>query len=180
MSQSRIGDCGRELPPGLYRLHWDDGGFSLAAVGILHDGTRWFAPVNWTSATASGVASTRWDTVMRAEPIAQPLPASSREFQRRQAVGLACDMFRQRLGNREITPDDDGAALVDGLAADCAYDAELIVRRIDHYMVAMPEMVGDPALVDRRRAAKSKLRTKEDARQEASAARLSARAGAKR
>lgn len=59
----------RELRHGLYRLFWKSGGFSLAAVGILHDGTRWFAPVNWTCKTSEGIASTDWKSVERAELI---------------------------------------------------------------------------------------------------------------
>lgn len=35
-------------PHGIYKVFWKSGGFSLAAVGSLHDGTRWFAPTNWT------------------------------------------------------------------------------------------------------------------------------------
>lgn len=42
-------DQAKLLAPGLYRLHWKSGGWSLASVGITHDGTRWFAPSNWTS-----------------------------------------------------------------------------------------------------------------------------------
>lgn len=48
---------------GLYILHWKGGGSSLAAVGSLHDGRRWFAPVNWTSKDPTGIASTDWRTV---------------------------------------------------------------------------------------------------------------------
>lgn len=54
---------------GLYRLYWKDGGSSLAAVGILHDGTRWYAPVNWTNESPKGIAHDDWDRVERAELI---------------------------------------------------------------------------------------------------------------
>jgi hypothetical protein len=37
-----------KLPLGLYRVHWkNDGGVSLAAIGMNRDGSRWIAPVNW-------------------------------------------------------------------------------------------------------------------------------------
>jgi len=32
---------------GLYRIHWKDGGTSLASVGSDASGRRWFAPTNW-------------------------------------------------------------------------------------------------------------------------------------
>lgn len=50
----------RKLHHGIYRLYWKDGGSSLASVGGLHDGTRWFAPINWTSKAPDGIASTKW------------------------------------------------------------------------------------------------------------------------
>lgn len=59
----------RELEPGLYRLHWKEGGWSLAAVGILHDGRRWYAPVNWTSVSPVGIACANWRIVARAERV---------------------------------------------------------------------------------------------------------------
>jgi hypothetical protein len=55
------------LPIGIYRLYWVDGGSSRAAVGMLYDGTRWFAPSNWTNQLASGVVSTDWSLVARIE-----------------------------------------------------------------------------------------------------------------
>lgn len=60
----------KNLPHGLYRLHWKSGGYSLASVGSLYDGTRWFAPCNWTSGdklACSGIASTHWWKVKTAE-----------------------------------------------------------------------------------------------------------------
>ena len=50
----------KKLGHGLFNLFWKDGGSSYAAVGSLHDGTRWFAPTNWTSKTTEGIASTKW------------------------------------------------------------------------------------------------------------------------
>jgi hypothetical protein len=48
---------------GVFRIFWKSGGSSLAAVGSLHDGTPWFAPSNWTSEVAGGIASTDWRKV---------------------------------------------------------------------------------------------------------------------
>jgi hypothetical protein len=40
---------GKKLKHGLYVLHWEEGGHSLAAVGSDDAGQRWFAPINWIS-----------------------------------------------------------------------------------------------------------------------------------
>jgi hypothetical protein len=37
------------LGGGLYRIHWYDGGSSLAAIGVGRDGGRWVAPTNWVA-----------------------------------------------------------------------------------------------------------------------------------
>jgi hypothetical protein len=37
----------KQLPLGLYRIYWKDGGSSTAAVGMMEDGSRWLAPTNW-------------------------------------------------------------------------------------------------------------------------------------
>lgn len=55
-----------QLDHGLYVLTWKSGGFSLAAVGSLHDGTRWFAATNWTSPSEAGIACTDWQEVIKA------------------------------------------------------------------------------------------------------------------
>lgn len=55
------------MPLGLYRLFWKGGGYSLAAVGALHSGNRWYACVNWTSGATEGIASTDWSRVEKAE-----------------------------------------------------------------------------------------------------------------
>lgn len=68
------------LPLGLYRIYWDEGDTSLVSVGQCHDGSRWFAPCNWTCAvpdkpTSLGawpvarVATTDWSMVERAVAI---------------------------------------------------------------------------------------------------------------
>lgn len=71
----------QKLPHGLYRLHYKEesgGGYSLAAVGSMYDGTRWMACCNWTapstrhhgSSWAPGTFSPEgWDKVDRAELI---------------------------------------------------------------------------------------------------------------
>ena len=51
------------LKNGLYRINWNDGGNSLAAIGRLHDGSLWFAPTNWTSKCEHGIASIKWEMV---------------------------------------------------------------------------------------------------------------------
>lgn len=60
----------RKMGNGLYRLFWKSGGVSLAAVGSLHDGTKWFAPTNWTAKEPDGVTSTNWRIVDRVEKLA--------------------------------------------------------------------------------------------------------------
>ena len=60
----------KKLKHGLYRLYWKEGGASVAAVGMLHDGKYWFAPSNWTSEIKEGIASTKWRMVDRVELIA--------------------------------------------------------------------------------------------------------------
>ena len=60
----------RKLRHGLYRLWWKSGDSSLAAVGSLYDGTRWFAPTNWTAPAYSRlVTSVAWRMVQRVERI---------------------------------------------------------------------------------------------------------------
>ena len=59
----------RHQPTGVYRLFWHSGGCSVAAVGMLDDGSRWYAPANWTSSGADGVASADWSPVKSAELI---------------------------------------------------------------------------------------------------------------
>lgn len=53
----------KNLTNGVYRLFWKSGGSSLAAVGTLHDGSRWFAASNWTSITQDRIPSTKWAMV---------------------------------------------------------------------------------------------------------------------
>jgi hypothetical protein len=59
----------QNLLHGVYRLYWRSGGCSLASVGSLHNGDRWFACANWTSEKTRGivVANDWWRKVVRAE-----------------------------------------------------------------------------------------------------------------
>jgi len=41
----KFNDC----PLGLYRVYWESGGSSLAAIGFDSKGDRWIAPTNWLS-----------------------------------------------------------------------------------------------------------------------------------
>ena len=61
----------------------NDGDVSLAAVGQCHDGSKWFAPTNWTCATPekptqigswpiARVATTDWEQVAQVERIETP------------------------------------------------------------------------------------------------------------
>lgn len=52
------------IVPGLYRIHWNEGGSSVAAVGVSVDGTNWLAPTNWV-----GGSCTDWSMVKSVERI---------------------------------------------------------------------------------------------------------------
>ena len=56
-----------KLRHGLYRLYWKEGGSSLASVGSLYDGVRWYAPINWTNQSTTGIACDNWRKVERVE-----------------------------------------------------------------------------------------------------------------
>lgn len=53
----------QSLKFGPHLLYWRIGGVSLALVGGLHDGRRWFAPANWTSKEPDGIASSDWSLI---------------------------------------------------------------------------------------------------------------------
>lgn len=69
------------LQPGIYRLHWNQfyaqgviegqpiARSSLAAVGLLKNGRRWYAVVDWIVSDPAAVASTNWRRVERAERV---------------------------------------------------------------------------------------------------------------
>lgn len=58
----------QKLKHGVYRLYWSARTYSLASVGSLHDGSRWFACANWTSETEEGVTGSGddWNSVVKA------------------------------------------------------------------------------------------------------------------
>lgn len=68
-SEADLGERMRHEPTGVYRLFWHSGGCSVAAVGMLDDGTRWYAPANWVHPAAGGLAATDWSRVKSAELI---------------------------------------------------------------------------------------------------------------
>lgn len=60
---------------GVYKIYWKKrhgGGHSLASVGQTYNGTRWYAPCNWTSENNDypSVASTDWSKIKKVEQIA--------------------------------------------------------------------------------------------------------------
>lgn len=52
-----------KLEHGVYIINWKSGGQSLAAVGSLNNGTRWYAPTNWCSQTPKGIGCTDWSLI---------------------------------------------------------------------------------------------------------------------
>jgi hypothetical protein len=52
---------------GVYRIFWKVGGSSVASVGQMNDGAKWFAAANWTNTTVS----TDWTFVDRIELLAE-------------------------------------------------------------------------------------------------------------
>ena len=62
-----------KLSCGLYLVHWKNGGASLCAVGIKHNGNRWICCTNWTSDIdkgAPGGGEELWDIVEKVGIIA--------------------------------------------------------------------------------------------------------------
>ena len=64
------------LSHGVYRFHWaeeEGGGTSLAVVGSMNSGTRWFACANWTGKDGKGIPGSdnaeSWGKVDRVELI---------------------------------------------------------------------------------------------------------------
>ena len=58
----------QKLNHGVYRLYWSARTYSLASVGSLHNGDRWFACANWTRKDGEGIISFRedWESVQNA------------------------------------------------------------------------------------------------------------------
>lgn len=62
-----------KLRPGIYRLHWKSsagGGTSVASVGVMANGDRWMAPINWSFPPSLADHEKCWNMVERAERIA--------------------------------------------------------------------------------------------------------------
>ena len=79
----------QKLNHGVYRIHWTEeagGGTSLAVVGSMYSGTRWFACANWTGEYGRGIPGSdnkeSWDLVEKAELI-----ESTKEDELWQVVG---------------------------------------------------------------------------------------------
>jgi hypothetical protein len=53
-----------QISPGLYRVFWKDGGYSMAAIGVTAKGGRWLAPINWVNPDSSAKS---WSGVDRLE-----------------------------------------------------------------------------------------------------------------
>lgn len=66
-------DDSMTLRHGVYRFFWTDGGSSLAVVGSMHSGARWFACANWTGRDGKGIPGSdnaaAWSKVERVELI---------------------------------------------------------------------------------------------------------------
>jgi hypothetical protein len=55
------------LLPGVYIINWQDGTVSLATVGNLYSGYKWFSPQNWVSTVPAGIASDDWHLIRSVE-----------------------------------------------------------------------------------------------------------------
>jgi hypothetical protein len=84
-TEADLGEQMRHRELGVYRLFWHSGGCSVAAVGMLHDGSRWYAPANWTPDDLGGVVSTDWSRVKSAE-LVESYQASRRKRPRKDAA----------------------------------------------------------------------------------------------
>lgn len=71
----KFNDC----PLGLYRVYWESGGSSLAAIGFDSKGDRWIAPTNW-------LTTARMRDLGEFGEIAQLQPLTSLEDEYAQAV----------------------------------------------------------------------------------------------
>lgn len=80
-----LGEQMRHRELGVYRLFWYSGGCSVAAVGMCKDGSRWYAPANWTAGDPGAVVSTDWSPVKSAELI-ESYQASRRKRPRREGL----------------------------------------------------------------------------------------------
>jgi predicted RNA-binding Zn-ribbon protein involved in translation (DUF1610 family) len=66
---------GTPVTPGLYRIFWENGGSSLAAIGMCINGSWWVAPTNWSAPAtplpvrADSEGRTTWASIERIERI---------------------------------------------------------------------------------------------------------------
>ncbi|ACU71919.1 hypothetical protein Caci_3010 [Catenulispora acidiphila DSM 44928] len=69
--EADLGKQMRHRALGAYRLFWKSGGSSVAVVGQLYSGARWYACANWTSPDAErvGLVGTDWSLIERVEEI---------------------------------------------------------------------------------------------------------------
>jgi hypothetical protein len=65
------------LSPGLYRVWWKNGGWSLCAIGLNGDGSNWLVAANWASPHPAPPSI--WDGIRYAEPIPGGMDAAGSE-----------------------------------------------------------------------------------------------------
>ena len=75
------------LKSGLYKVHWKEGGLSLAAVGIMPNGVRWISPTNWV--TPSHDEKT-WESVESVDVL------SVQEFHTKKTIRLKINPHSER------------------------------------------------------------------------------------
>ena len=57
------------LQPGIYRIYWNDGGMSVAAIGVDEFGKNWVAPTNWLRPFHQANQYKLWEGIYRVELI---------------------------------------------------------------------------------------------------------------
>lgn len=57
-----------KIRPGVYRIYWKEGGYSVGAIGQKMNGRCWFTPANWLG----GEPCQEWRRVERVELIELP------------------------------------------------------------------------------------------------------------
>lgn len=60
----------KKLKLGLYKIFWNSGGYSFAAVGQTYNGEAWLAPTNWVNVCSGFTAGQKtWRMVKKVELI---------------------------------------------------------------------------------------------------------------
>lgn len=60
----------QKLKPGLYKIFWNEGGYSFASVGNTPDGKAWLAPTNWINVCSEFTSGQKtWRMVKKVELI---------------------------------------------------------------------------------------------------------------